>query len=45
MDGVLFRFPLRLRLGCSVENNKIGDAGAKDLAEAIEVNGTMTALL
>jgi hypothetical protein len=40
----LFRFLLCLWSRCSLGGNQIGDAGAKGLAEAIKVNGTMTVL-
>jgi hypothetical protein len=33
-----------IRSGCSLDRNQIGDAGAKDLAEAIKVNGTLMTL-
>jgi hypothetical protein len=41
---LIFRFLAVIRSRCSLEGNQIGDAGAKDLAEAIKVNCTMTAL-
>jgi hypothetical protein len=44
VDGAALSFSAVIRSGCSLDGNQIGDAGAKDLAEAIKVNGTMTRL-
>jgi hypothetical protein len=42
VDGATLPFSALIPVGCSVDDNQIGDAGAKDFAEAIKVNGKMT---